>query len=88
MNMKKINENHLGWAEHLDGGKDHYYVTNEGVFIISICGEAKSYTHSDECFMNQQSLDVKNNLCKRCLNQIKKFENGEKVKIEVKGMFL
>ena len=88
MTMNKINEKHLGWAEHPEGGKDHYYIMEEGVFIISICGATKSYTYTDRCFMEETPSTDSDNQCKKCLKKIKQFENGEKIEIKVDGLFL
>lgn len=81
--MDKINENHPGWLSHMDGCKDHYYFSEEGDFILSLCGEYKSNKYLDV-----YPLEGNSDLCKRCLNKVKKLENGEKIEIKMKGFLI
>lgn len=81
--MKKFNENHPGWLTHMHGGKDHYYFSDEGDFILSLCGEIK-----DNGYMDLQPVEDESNLCKRCLAKVKKLENGEKIEIKMKGFLI
>lgn len=80
----KLKENHPGWMEHMDGGKDHYYVKQEGDFIISICGATKT----DKDGMELQSESGSTNKCKKCLNLVEKIQKGEVVHVKTKGIFI
>jgi len=81
--MKKINNLHPGWLEHINGGKNHYYILEEGDFIITLCGKTMSNTH-----METHSLNSEENQCKTCLRRINKFKNGEKIKVKINGIFI
>lgn len=81
--MEKINVQHPGWLTHINGGKNHYYILEEGSFIITLCGKSMSNT-----YLETEPLEKEDNQCKTCLRRINKLKNGEKIQIKVDGIFL
>lgn len=81
--LNKLNEDNPGWLTHNEGGQDHYYFTDEGDFIVALCGTVKSNKQADTW-----EIESTKNQCKACLSKINKLEKEGEIEVSMKGIFL